>query len=295
MLNSSFPRRPRGLCPSPYFRLATVVPAVVVAALLVLAAGPASASFHIVHVESVMNGFGPDPDIEYVELEMGAAGQNKFNNTRLTFFNADGTTATVLDVADANVPSAVSGDSVLFATAAFGTASGVIPDFFFAPGTIENSGMICWGAPGLSTPPNPSTWDAGNPDNYVDCVAFGDYSGTLPSGKSKASSDPPGSGQTALNRIGDTGDDDVDFQLGLPRPCNNAGDCAVLTTPTTITSTTVLPTISSTTSSTIQVNRECCGDVDGNGEVRASDALAVLRRAVGLDVEFSCAEVCFAN
>lgn len=252
----------------------------------------ASASFHVMHVESVMNRFASSEAVEYVELELGAGGQTKVQNTRLSFFNSDGSVVTVLDVADQNVSNGSSGASILFATAAFGTATGLIPDFFFAAGTIEDSGMICWGAPGASSAPDPDSWDETVPNNYVDCVAFGDYSGPLPSGKTGVSSDPPSDGRNALNRVADTHDDAVDFELGPPRPCNNAGNCAVLTAPTTTTST-MLPPTSSSTTSTLPEPTDCCGDVDGSGSVSASDALAVLRKAVGLDVAFQCEQVCF--
>ncbi|MFT4570068.1 MAG: hypothetical protein ACI8TX_002431 [Hyphomicrobiaceae bacterium] len=264
-----------------------------IAAILLIPAA-ADASFHVIEIESLMNRFGPSEEIEYVELEMLAPGQTQVRNTRLTFFSGDGSVVTVLDVADENVASGSSGSSILFATSTFGVGSGVIPDFFFEPGTIDDSGMICWGAPGGS-PPDPSTWDPAVPNSYIDCVAFGGYTGPLPGGKSGVSSSAPGDGQNALNRVNSTGDDSVDFELGLPRPCNNAGECAVLTTPTTITSTTVPATITSTTSSTMPLDRECCGDVDGNGSVKASDALAVLRKAVGLDVTFQCQNVCFSR
>jgi hypothetical protein len=55
----------------------------------------------------------------------------------------------------------------------------------------------------------------------------------------------------------------------LPAVTATALDCPSLSTTTTTTSTTLPPP-------------RACGDVDGDGEVRASDALAVLRAAVGL-------------
>ena len=60
--------------------------------------------------------------------------------------------------------------------------TGVTPDFIF-PAITNNAGhsyfpcgMVCWGAPGV-VPPNPPTWSHTNRDNFVDCVAYGGYSG----------------------------------------------------------------------------------------------------------------------
>src|SRR4029077_19641956 len=62
--------------------------------------------------------------------------------------------------------------------------AGITPDFTWDDGVTggipTSCGMICWGAPsnGSPPPPQPPTWDATVPSNYIDCVAYGPYDGT---------------------------------------------------------------------------------------------------------------------
>ncbi len=70
-----------------------------------LAASPASATFHLNSISELMVGIGGDPNAQYVELRIESAGENAVTNTRLTAFNADGTVATVVKLSDHNVTS----------------------------------------------------------------------------------------------------------------------------------------------------------------------------------------------
>jgi hypothetical protein len=94
--------------------------------------------------------------------------------------------------------------------------------------------MVCWGAPGLFPPPDPNTWDATNPNNYVDCVAYGSAAGASPPGNSP-SVFPAGDCKHSLTRTvgatftagppGDTWADTnsaTQFTLAVPSPRNNA-------------------------------------------------------------------------
>lgn len=218
---------------------------------LVLMASPASATFHIVSISEIMVGIGGDPDAQYVELRLELAGQNAVNNTRLAAFNADGTVVNVVTLSDHNVTSGSASRRILYATAAFTTQTGLTPDFTIPSGLIfAPAGMVCWGAPSQLFVP-PPTWDATDPNNYIDCVAYGSYTGPTRGGSPTLGSSgtpsalPPGDGTLALTRIAGTGqaagNNAVDFELRAPGPCVNAapgcnakgcpsggGQCAIL-------------------------------------------------------------------
>src|SRR5690242_15388285 len=128
------------------------------------------AAFQSVSITEIGVGFRGDPDVQFVELRLDAGGQMHFTNTRLTVFDKDAV-PTVLLLTPSEVANGASGRTVLYATAAFQTATGVTPDFVIPAAIVAPSGMVCWGAPG-AIPPDPSSWDVEKPENYVDCVAY---------------------------------------------------------------------------------------------------------------------------
>ncbi len=188
---------------------------------------PSSAIFHLAVIDEVMSGFNGDPDVQYVEVRMDFPNQNFVNDTRLTAFNADGSSFTVLLLLDHDVPNDGIDVRWLMATQAFADLTGVAPDFIFPPGLLTPSGMVCWGAPDFAPPSN--TWDPQFPFFYTDCVAYGGYSGGNPL-HPPPSDLPPGDGMQSLQRIqGPTaGGDLADFALVNPSPENNAGVVAEL-------------------------------------------------------------------
>jgi hypothetical protein len=208
----------------------------------------AGASFHVSRLSEVMSGAGGNPDVQYVEIEMMFVVQNTVRNSRLTAFNCDGTQHAVLLVVPSNVPHDGNGVHWIMASPDDGTffaASGIHPDFTFSPGIEKTCGMVCWGAPGFVTP-DPTTWDAGDPNQYVDCLAYGSYTGprkTSIHDGTPTSGTPttltPGDGTKSLTRSGDTQDNAADFVLACPTPTNNTGNagsfgCGSTTTTTTL-------------------------------------------------------------
>ena len=208
-------------------------------ALLVSASGsqPALAVHHISEISEVMSGFDGDPNVQFVEIDQLAGGQYLVANTRLTAFNPDATLAGVLlDPVPSNV--GLTGGKWLMGTSAFETASGISADFTFSPGILPAAGMVCWGAPG-TIPPDPNTWDASDPNNYVDCVSYGGagFTGTNPMSPNPAGSGA-GDGTLSLTRsTSSTGkitnpwrnsDDSTDFKLAVPSPTNDAGEVGSL-------------------------------------------------------------------
>jgi hypothetical protein len=232
----------------------------VVLGLLAALRSPAGATFHIVSISELGSGFNGAADVQFVELRLDLGAQTNTTNTRLTVFAADGT-ATLLKLADHALANGTSGANVLYATAAFTTATGVTPDFEIPPGILTPAGMVCWGAPGI-VPPPPDQWDLAKPNNYVDCVAYGGFTGTTRPASGTPSALPPGDGTQSLARDKGTsvsGSNDVDFALATPNVCNNAGACTDLATGAAL-----------------------CGDADGSGSVTVTDGVQTLRAAAGL-------------
>lgn len=190
----------------------------------------ARASFHAISISELGAGFLGDPQVQFVELRLDAAEQTALANTRLTAFDKDGI-ATELLLTGAGVADGTAGRNVLYATAAFQTATGVAPDFVIPAGIVGPAGMLCWGAPGTGTPPDPGDWQLDKPNNYVDCVAYGAYTWPTRLASGLPTALGPGDGTRSLTRTKNdsaAGSNDTDFALATAAPCNNAGQCAAL-------------------------------------------------------------------
>ena len=90
-------------------------------------------------------------------------------------------------------------------------------------------GMVCWGAPDdtLAPPADPGSWDHTNPANYIDCVAYGSFSG--PTNGFIGTPTPLNAEGHSLQRVSETHDNATDFACGDPAdPENNAGTAASL-------------------------------------------------------------------
>jgi hypothetical protein len=226
---------------------------------LLLIPAPGRAAFHIAVIDELMSGAGGNSNIQYVEIRPLIASNNNVCHTRLTVFKcmADGGGFQVLidNLGGAGamqpcVPNGTAGARWIMASpdaATFLAASGITPDVTWNNGTTGNiptaCGMVCWGAPGSFLPPtDPSTWMAGVPTNYVDCVAYGAYDGTAEPFGNPAATDTPGGGTFSLTRMGDTMFSN-NFQLACPSPTSNPAQAtgnfgACTPPPTTTTSST---------------------------------------------------------
>ena len=140
--------------------------------LVMLAASPAAATFHIAHIERILTGLDGNTDVQFVQIEMDQSSQQFVDGAKLIAFNADGSFSHVVLELDKNVAGG-SGRSFLMASTAFEEATGLAPDFVFstAGGNAlpAEDGMVCWGMPGDETDPD-------DPD-MVDCISYGDYTG----------------------------------------------------------------------------------------------------------------------
>jgi cysteine-rich repeat protein len=195
-----------------------------VPALMLGLAGPAHAAFHFAHISEVLVSHGGEATRQFVEIEMDAGGQTIVENSVLAAFDSAGDLIGDLLVVPGNISNSGSGLKWLMATAEFEATTGLAPDFTFPAGLPLGGGMVCWGAPG-SVPPDPGTWDHGDPANYVDCLAYGTYTG--PTHPGSGTPTPLLAEGHSLQRISDTDDNATDFACGDPAdPVNNDAETA---------------------------------------------------------------------
>jgi MYXO-CTERM domain-containing protein len=188
--------------------------------LLLLLADPARASFHFARINQVVTSIGGDATIQFVEIVMIAGGQNLVEDTVLAAFDIDGQYIQDVLVVPSNVADGTAFFPWLMGTSAMAAAAGVTPDFIMPPELPTGGGMICWGAPG-TVAPDPSTWDHTDPENYVDCLAYGSYSGPTNS-KTGIPTPHDGDGHAMLGG-GFSGDNLYDFVCQQDAfPQNNA-------------------------------------------------------------------------
>lgn len=183
------------------------------------------AAFHIAEISEVMTSYGGDATKQFVEIHTKLAGQTLTAHSILAAFDATGVyIGDVLEV-PGNLSNATSGAHWIMATSAF---IGVTPDFTFPSGIIPTAGgMICYGGGGGLLPANPSTWDRTNFANYVDCVAYGTYTG--PSNIRIGTPTALDADGHSLQRIAAGSDNATDFACADPAtPTNNVGTVGTL-------------------------------------------------------------------
>lgn len=99
------------------------------AALLVLLAAPAAATFHLMQIEQVTGGMCSDPTQQAIQLRMRANNQNLVQNRRLVARDAAGANPVVLITFPGNVAVSTAGSRILVTSSAFAAAHGTTPDF----------------------------------------------------------------------------------------------------------------------------------------------------------------------
>jgi len=199
----------------------------VAACLLVLPSG-ALASNHLIKIREVYAGSVTNPNSEYVELQMYAAGQNFLANAiSLKLYDASGNvTSTFAPVTmDGNPPMSQSQRRVLVASQEAKTEFHVSAGYTLAPGDhiSDAGGAVCY---------LPST------PGFADCVSWGTFDNTsgtaLPSATGGNVDSPGGIGDThgiqrsiapgcaTLLEAGDDTNNPADWSEVFPVPLNNA-------------------------------------------------------------------------
>jgi hypothetical protein len=224
----------------------------ILAALLVLpVARPAQALFHLAVIDEVMTSYGGNATSQFIEIRMLSGAQNLVTDSVFAAFDASGAYIGDVLVVPGNVTNQGAGVRWIVGTAQFQTDSGIMPDFTFAPGVLPTGGgMVCFGGGGGILPAPPGSWSRTVFSNYIDCVAYGTYSGpTNPHIGTPTSLDADGH---SLVRTADTNDSLNDFACNDPAdPENNAGAVGSMTAtaacPPPATTTTTTPTSTTTT------------------------------------------------
>jgi hypothetical protein len=133
---------------------------VVLGSMLALPAG-ASATFHEMSIREVYPGSLAEPESEYVELQMWAAGQNHVEGHVLKTYSASGSVTSTNTFAS-DVPGGANQSTILLATSGAETEFGVGADTALSAGKLDPAGgAVCW--------------------ENLDCVSWGSFSGSLPS------------------------------------------------------------------------------------------------------------------
>jgi hypothetical protein len=194
----------------------------VVCTLAGLVPATSHALFHISVIDEVLASLDGDASQQFVEIEMRFAAQNRVANSVLAAFDANGVyVADILKVPD-DVPNGQDGGRWTMATAEFQSAHAFTADFTMPAGIPLGGGMICWGAPGIIPPADPTSWDHSDPTNYVDCLAYGTYSG--PSNRLIGTPTTLVAEGHGLARLSDSDDNAVDFACAdVATPTDNAG------------------------------------------------------------------------
>ena len=221
----------------------------------------AKALFHLAVIDEILTSYGGDPNVQFIEMRMLAGSQNLVSNSVFAAFDASGTYIGDILVVPTNVANSGNGVRWLIGTSAFQTASGLAPDFIMPAGVLPTAGgMVCFGGGGGSLPQNPPTWSRTNFATYVDCVAYGTYTGA-----SNILTGTPtmlnGDGHS-LQRSTNTFDNATDFACADPStPQNNAGTSASMaaTSPCVV----ATPTATASATPTNTPNPGCPAAPDG--------------------------------
>jgi hypothetical protein len=184
---------------------------------------PSNALFHVVLIDEVLTSYNGSPSDQFVEMRMLLASQNFVKNSVFAAFDSTGAYSGDILVVPDNVTNSGVGTRWLIGTAAFQGDSGLTPDFIMPAGILPTAGgMVCFGGGGGILPQDPPNWDRTKFSNYVDCVAYGSYSGpTNPLIGTPTSLNADGH---SLQRAHPNHNNATDFVCADPgAPQNNAG------------------------------------------------------------------------
>lgn len=182
-------------------------------AAMLLNAAPAAATFHLMQIREVYAGSAIAPESDYVELQMWAAGQNQVEGHVLRSYDASGS-LTGSSTFPADVPGGANQSTLLLATPQAEAQFGVLADAALSGSLSPAGGAVCW--------------------ETIDCVAWGGFSGTLPSpaGSPAAPGGIPDAMAlrrtisrgcaTALDPADDSDNSAADFAVVFPSPRPNS-------------------------------------------------------------------------
>ena len=266
---------------------------------------PSSAAFHVTVINEFMTSYNNDPSVQFIDMRMVAGFQIAVMNSVLVAFDAAGENPTDILVIPSNLTHNTAADSHwLVATAGFQAVSGVAPDFVMPSGKLPSGGgMLCFGGGGGAFPAGPSSWSRTAFNTYVDCVAYGNYTG--PSNakigtptqltadghsllRTKTSAPPNDATDfvcsddiTSQNNTGTMG------TLAASLPCET-GATTPTATPTPPAATATAPVTPPTPSGTLAPPHPCTGDCNGDGAVTVSELIVAVNIVLGNADRNSC-------
>ncbi|HET6997267.1 MAG TPA: hypothetical protein VFI03_01630 [Solirubrobacterales bacterium] len=147
-------------------RRASLTATLIALVTLMVGVQQASATFHLVSVREVFPGTAAQPGAEYVELQMWASNQHLVAGHLVRTYDSAGK-LTGTDAFPADVARSANQSTLVLATTEAEAAFGFVADGAMAPavtptGRLDPSGgAVCW--------------------EEIDCVAWGAFSGALPS------------------------------------------------------------------------------------------------------------------
>jgi hypothetical protein len=186
------------------------------AALLALALVPAAqASFHLIQIREVYPGSLANPEAKYVELQMFSGGENEVAGHSLRLYDASGAVVGTSTFATP-VANGANQSTILLATPQAEAQFGVGADLALSSPAqfVPSGGAVCW--------------------DTLDCVSWGNFSGSLPSPAGSPAAPagiPDGMAlrrtiapncPTALNGGDDSNDSAADFSATAPLPRPNS-------------------------------------------------------------------------
>ena len=204
-----------------------------VAFLALALAPPVQAAFHFAHIDEIMASYNGNNGVQFIEIQMQFPLQNRITNAVIAVFDADGNFVKDAIVFLSNVPNGMTGDRFIVGTDSFATVSELTTDFTMAADLPTDGGMVCFGGGGGILPlADPSSWDRTLLASYVDCLAYGSYSGPTKLGSGNPTPLLPVG--HSLTRVSATGDNETDFDCGDPATPTNNGRTTVLLDATVI-------------------------------------------------------------
>jgi hypothetical protein len=190
-------------------------------AMLVVSSVPrvALSVFHVAVIDEVMTSYNGDATAQFVEIRMLSGGQNVVGGSVLTAFDDTGSYLGIVLTVSGNVPNSGAGVRWIMGSSELTNDTGFAPDKTFSGPLYlpTGGGMVCWGKP--STPSNP------NDANYVDCLAYGTYSG--PTNSKIGTPTPLDADGHSLQRTtsGASHNNSTDFTCADPAtPTDNSGN-----------------------------------------------------------------------
>ncbi len=189
-------------------------------------ATPSDAAFHLTVFEELLTSYNGKPSDQFIEMRMFAPFQNALTNSVLAAFDSTGQYAGDILVIPGTVANQGTDVRWLVATAAFQADAELTADFTMPAGILPTGGgMVCFGGgKNAILPQDPSSWMRTDFANYVDCVAYGTYSGPTNPLIGTPTSPLNNADGHSLQRARNTHNSANDFVCADPgAPQNNAG------------------------------------------------------------------------